>query len=485
MSGSMDVEDLLEFVLKRGGELGASYVEARFQRDHQSQIVLKNGVPEVSADVVERGVGVRLLYRGSLGFAYVNQLDRASLRKAVAAAFGMAKAASTRSQDVKMSEEKLVKASDIKRPRIRYDDVDNRDKIELLKEADDAGVEAADKLGVKLVSRFIELGKWSTEKHVVNSDGGDVRFTVERATANYIITAYHPQRGVVQRFENLGESSGWEAVERWDLPGRLAEEARDISKALLKGVEPPREPVDVVLGSEIVGLVCHESCGHPGEADRMLGREAAQAGETYVKPELFGTRIGSEHVTVVDDPRLPRSFGYYLYDDECVATSERVLIDKGVLSGLLHNRETAAELGTHSNGASRANSYSKEPIVRMANTYLKPGDHSLEELFEIMRNGVYIKSYQEWNIDDRRWNQRYVGVVAYRVRDGKLAEMIRDPVVDLTTKGLWSSVKAVADDLKFYAGYCGKGDPMQGIPVWFGGPSVLLSSVRLGVRRPA
>ncbi|MEM1980915.1 MAG: DNA gyrase modulator, partial [Candidatus Caldarchaeum sp.] len=174
MSGSMDVEDLLEFVLKRGGELGASYVEARFQRDHQSQIVLKNGVPEVSADVVERGVSVRLLYRGSLGFAYVNQLDRASLRKAVAAAFDMAKAASTRSQDVKMSEEKLVKASDIKRPRIRYDDVDNRDKIELLKEADAAGVEAADKLGVKLVSRFIELGKWSTEKHVVNSDGGDV-----------------------------------------------------------------------------------------------------------------------------------------------------------------------------------------------------------------------------------------------------------------------------------------------------------------------
>jgi TldD protein len=78
-----------------------------------------------------------------------------------------------------------------------------------------------------------------------------------------------------------------------------------------------------------------------------------------------------------------------------------------------------------------------------------------------------------------------VGVAAYMIRDGELAEMVRDPVVDLTTKGLWSSVAAVGDDLSFYAGYCGKGDPMQGIPVWFGGPSILLNNVRVGVRRTA
>jgi len=52
----------------------------------------------------------------------------------------------------------------------------------------------------------------------------------------------------------------------------------------------------------------------------------------------------------------------------------------------------------------------------------------------------------------------------------------------LTTKGLWSSVAAVGDDLSFYAGYCGKGDPMQGIPVWFGGPSILLKNIRISVR---
>jgi TldD protein len=479
------MEDILEYVLRKGAELGAEYVEARYQSDIESQILLKNGVPEVSADAVERGVGLRVLVKGCLGFAYVNRLDRQTLRKAVSDAVSMARASTPRSPNVKMSDEKLVSGSDVKKPRIGFDSVDVSDKIALLKEADAAAVEAAEKVGVKLVSRIIEVGRWDTEKIVMNTDGGNVTYRVCRAVANYHITAYHPQRGSVQRFENLGESSGWEAVERWNLTHRMAEEAKEIGRALTYGVEPPREPVNVVLGSEIVGLVCHESCGHPGEADRMLGREAAQAGETYLKPELLGTVIGSEHVTVVDDPRLPRSFGYYLYDDECVAAGERVLIQRGVLTGLLHNRETAAELQTHSNGASRSSHYNREPIVRMANTYLKPGTHTLEELVEEARNGLYIKSYQEWNIDDRRWNQRYVGVAAYMIRDGELAEMVRDPVVDLTTKGLWSSVAAVGDDLSFYAGYCGKGDPMQGIPVWFGGPSILLNNVRVGVRRTA
>ncbi|MEM1943222.1 MAG: TldD/PmbA family protein [Candidatus Caldarchaeum sp.] len=476
------MDDLLDLILRKGGELGASYVEARFQADYSSEILLKNGVPEVSADSVEKGIGLRVLVDGSLGFAYVNRLERALVRKAVVEAISAARASARGSQKIRMSDEKLASASDFKKPRIKYEDVAVEDKIEYLKEADSNAVATAEKHGVKLVSRIITVGRWDMEKHVVNSDGGDVRYRACRAVCNYIITAYSPQKGSVQRFENLGETAGWEAVERWDLPGRVGAEAGDISQALTKSVAPPKEPCNVVLGSEIVGLVCHESCGHPGEADRMLGREAAQAGETYVKPELLGTRIGSDRVTVVDDPRLPRSFGYYLYDDECVPAVERVLIDSGVLNELLHNRETAADLNTHSNGASRSSMYNREPIVRMANTYLKPGDHSLEELFELAGNGVYIKSYQEWNIDDRRWNQRYVGVVAYLIRNGRLAEMVRNPVLDLTTKGLWSSVDAVGKDLGFYAGYCGKGDPMQGIPVWFGGPSVLLRSVRLGTR---
>jgi len=238
----------------------------------------------------------------------------------------------------------------------------------------------------------------------------------------------------------------------------------------------------VVVGQEVVGLLVHESCGHPMEADRILGREAAQAGESYVKPDMIGKyRVGTELVTVIDDPTIPGSNGFYLFDEEGVPARPRYLYLRGVLNEPLHNRHTAAIFGTRSNAAARAMDYKSEPIIRMANTYFAPGDMSFAELIEDIRFGVYIKSYQEWNIDDIRWNQRYVGLEAYIIRDGELAEPVRNPVLEITTKGFYSRVVGVDKELMFFPGTCGKGEPSQGVPVWFGGPNVRLEPIKLGV----
>ncbi len=238
--------------------------------------------------------------------------------------------------------------------------------------------------------------------------------------------------------------------------------------------------MDVVLGPEVVGIVSHESAGHPAEADRMLGREAAQAGETYLGQEDAGRKIGSEVVNVVDDPTLDRSFGFYLSDDEGVKARRRYLIKEGLANELLHDRETAYRMGAASNGSSRAVAYYREPIVRMANTFVEPKDHSVGELIEGVRRGAYIKNFMEWNIDDRRYNQRYVGLEAYLIENGKLGPRLKNPVLEISTPALWSAVDAVGKDVEFAAAHCGKGDPMQAIPVWTGGPHMRLRNIRLG-----
>ncbi len=134
----------------------------------------------------------------------------------------------------------------------------------------------------------------------------------------------------------------------------------------------------------------------------------------------------------------------------------------------------------HSNGSSRAESYADEPIVRMGNTYVAPGDHNLDELIEGVKLGVYIKDFMEWNIDDKRYNQKYVGMEAYLVKNGRVGGAIRNPVIELTTPAFWSAVDARAKDVDYFAATCGKGDPMQGAPVYMGGPSMRLRGVRLG-----
>jgi TldD protein len=116
----------------------------------------------------------------------------------------------------------------------------------------------------------------------------------------------------------------------------------------------------------------------------------------------------------------------------------------------------------------------------MANTFVEPMDHSFEELIEDVMDGIYIKNIMEWNIDDRRFNHRYVGLEAYQILNGRLEGMVRNPKLEITTPALWSAVDAVGKDLSFTAAYCGKGDPMQTIPVWMGGPHLRLRDVMVG-----
>ncbi|MHA1353846.1 MAG: TldD/PmbA family protein, partial [Candidatus Heimdallarchaeota archaeon] len=190
----------------------------------------------------------------------------------------------------------------------------------------------------------------------------------------------------------------------------------------------------------------------PSEGDRILGREGAQAGESFyidlLKDQKLGEiKIGTEAVTLIDDPTLPGSAGYYEYDDECVKAGPRYLIKEGMINDVLLNREFGHRFETKSNASARAIGYDREPLVRMANTYFAPGDHKIDELFEDVKKGIYMKSFTEWNIDDRRFQSKYVGLEVYLIENGELTDkMVRRPILELTTYGLFGSVDAVTND---------------------------------------
>jgi TldD protein len=195
--------------------------------------------------------------------------------------------------------------------------------------------------------------------------------------------------------------------------------------------------------------------------------------------ELLGTKIGSPSVTVVDDPTVEHSFGYYAYDDEGVKARRRFLYKEGIITEFLHNRESAAAMQTTSNAAARSTSYNREPIVRMGNTFLLPGDYEFEELFEDIKYGIYMKSYTEWNIDDKRYNQKYIGRESYLIENGEIKTMVKRPVLEVTTPAFWSSVDACGKDMLFRAGNCGKGDPIQEMEVLYGGPTTRLRNIQM------
>ncbi|OYT58878.1 MAG: TldD-like protein [Desulfurococcales archaeon ex4484_217_1] len=430
-------ETILEHIVARGVKLGANYVEVRYHKHRGSYAVTRMNKTISVGKVFSEGVAIRVLVKGSLGFASTNNVSKDSLERALEKAVSRAKAFSYMyAEPISFADAKTVTYSYEVKPVKDFNNVSIGEKIGFYKE-------------------------------VYNSLEASLMQSTEK--------------GTIQRMYELGASGGLELLDKWDIVSRVAEEAKMLEKVLLKGKSPPKGKIDVILGSEIVGLMVHESAGHPSEADRILGREAAQAGESFIKKGMLGKRIGSEASTVIDDPTIPGSYGYYLYDDECVEARPKYLYKNGIINEHLHNRWTAKVFNTVSNGSARAMDYTSEPIIRMSNTYFKPGDYSFKELLEDIRVGVYIKSYMEWNIDDVRWSQRYVGLEAYLIENGEIKEPIRNPVIELTTKGFYESVDAADKSLEFHAGTCGKGEPHQGVPVWFGGPNVRLRNIVLGV----
>ncbi len=476
----MGLEDLVLYAVDYALELGASYAEARFHRNTSTEIMLRNGAVIGGGYGVLEGIGVRVLVNGSLGFASTNKLTREAIRSIVEKAVNQARAHSKlMKKPIEFAEARLGRARYSVVEAKSFDSISLDEKTGFLKEIWDEVLKTPKE--AKLVVLFTGYSESVEEKIVANSDGAFIESRIPRIRLMYNMVLAHPQKGTIQRMHILGASGGLEWIEKWKPLEKIMEEARTYEKILLTAKEPPREPVDVIVGSEVVGLIVHESCGHPSEADRILGREAAQAGMSFIKPGMEGYRVGNEHATVIDDPTIPGSYGYYLYDDEGVPARPRYLYREGIVYEHLHNRWTAKVFGTESNAAARAMDYRSEPIIRMANTYLKPGDHRFDELLEDVKKGVYIKSYMEWNIDDTRWSQRYVGLEAYLVENGELKGFVRNPVLEVTTRAFYSSIDAIGRELRFYAGTCGKGEPSQGVPVWFGGPDVRLKNIRLGV----
>jgi len=287
--------------------------------------------------------------------------------------------------------------------------------------------------------------------------------------------------GKEQRIVDLTRSTGWEGTKTWV-------DAFDKECAILVKVARYDKPetikgkIDFVIGPEVAGIIAHENCGHPSEGDRIKGREGAQAGESFWKElTLKESRVGTEHVTLCDDPTIPGTGGFYIYDDEGVKARNRVLIKEGIINEPLLNREFGIKFGLGSNGSARAENFNREPIIRMANTYFAPGDFTFDELVEDIKHGIFMNSFTEWNIDDRRYQSKYVGQECYLIKDGEVTEtMVRRPVLEITSIGLFSSVDGVSNKLIFdFPGICGKSDPSQGVPVYAGGGFVRMRDIHL------
>jgi TldD protein len=274
-----------------------------------------------------------------------------------------------------------------------------------------------------------------------------------------------------QAGERRGEQCGYELIDRLT-PDEVSAKAAKRAVALLKAKRAPAGKFTVVFHPSITGLLTHEALGHNSEADLVL------SGQSILEGKL-GQKIASECITIIDDGTIPGSWGSYAYDSEGTASQRRVIIENGVLKGFLHSLETAAKMGVAPNGSARAQGFGNRPVVRMSNTFIVPGTMTFEELLKDIDIGVYLKGGQWGYVLCERGQYTCSAGEGYMIRNGQLAEHLRDVCISGLTLETLANADAVSRDFEMQMpGMCGKSG--QGMHINAGGPHVRVRDIVVG-----
>jgi TldD protein len=162
------------------------------------------------------------------------------------------------------------------------------------------------------------------------------------------------------------------------------------------------------------------------------------------------------------------------------------IIRDGVLAGFLSSRETASEIGLErSGGCMRAEGFARQPIVRMTNVNLEPGDAgSLDDLIADTDDGLLIETNRSWSIDNRRLHFQFEGEAAWEIKGGERGRLLRNPSYHGVTPEFWGSCDAVCSPGAWELISlldCGKGEPGQVMRVSHGAAPARFRDVEVGV----
>lgn len=233
----------------------------------------------------------------------------------------------------------------------------------------------------------------------------------------------------------------------------------------------------VVLNPVLAGVFIHEAFGHLSESDFVYEDERMK--------ELMqlGKRFGADTLNVIDDGSVPGGLGTHKYDFEGVKTGKNYLIKDGVLVGRLHSRETAAKMGEQLTGNARAVAFQHPPIVRMTNTYIDKGNVSFEEMIKDVPLGVYALDAFGGQTTMEMFT--FSAAYAYMIRDGQVAELVRDVVLTGNVFETLMNIDMLTDKVEWAPGGrggCGKGGQYP-LRVGIGSPHVRAQDVVVGGRQ--
>jgi len=431
--------DLLGLARRVAGDAGpGEQVEAYVLRTRDVDVKVFGGEVESLSVAEVEGVGVRVIADARQGYAWAGSLDADVIAETVAeardnAAFG--------APDESYALAAPADADDVRPPTLDLwrDDV--------------LRTPTADKVAVALDLETATRNADPRVRGVESASYGDA--AVEAAVANSLGLEAATRRTVCScsAFAMAGEGTATQTGSGFSAGHSFAEidaqvaahDAAERAVRLLGAKQIPSARLPVVFDPLVTRSVL-----------ALLG--GALSGEAIVKGRsLFVGREGEDvagpGITLVDDPTLADAFGAATHDAEGVPTRRVELIAGGRFDAVLHNVYTARRAGGRTTGSAVRGGFKSPPGVGARALHLVPGELSAEDILASVGHGLYVQSVSGLHSGTNPVSGDFsVGAVGLVVRDGSLAEPVREVTIASTLQRMLHDVVHVGADLTWLPG---------------------------------
>ncbi len=479
----LDVESLAQR-FRRLAPGGLDHVSLRVVQESSNATRVRQDVVEPADRSEDSGAMITLVTGDGLGYAATGDLSDGGLRAAIERAMQWAELSRGRSVFDGCPPRLPSSSGRHRSATVKPLTLSTAERIELL---------MRESKSCRLDERIVdwEASLWTVHSRQlsVSADGGETLqefdFTIPALHVIAHADGMTQTRSWGGRYNGYCQQGGFEVIERSGFVGcgrTTAEEALQ----LLAAPNCPSGKFDLLLMPDQMMLQIHESIGHPLELDRILGDERNYAGTSFVTLDMFGSyRYGSLLLNVTFDPTRSEEFASFAFDDEGSRATREYLIRDGLLlrplGGTISAQRAAdrrADLAPVA--TARSCGWNRPPIDRMSNLNVEPGTSTLAEMVASIDDGIVMKTNASWSIDDSRNKFQFGCEWGQRIRDGELAEVVRNPNYRGISATFWRSLSMVGDASTMQVmgtPFCGKGEPNQVIRVGHASPACRFDGV--------
>jgi len=226
----------------------------------------------------------------------------------------------------------------------------------------------------------------------------------------------------------------------------VAEEAVDRAVAMLGASKPPTTKVPVVLdpfaASSFLGVLASAV-----NAENVLKGRSLFA-------DMVGQQVGSAAFTLVDDGRRLDGPGACPFDSEGLPSGRTELFTGGMLNGFLHDTYTARRSGAGqpSTGNAKRGGYRSTPGVGTSNFFVDAGEVTFDELLAKADGGVLVREVSGVHSGANPISGEFsVGATGLRISGGATGEPLREMTIASTIPEMLKGVAGVGSDLRFFS----------------------------------